>query len=125
MKESKIFKIIIVLIVGMILFMMTTNVFALEDDDTGLDFYEEDEEFDDQTNELPTNTNTNTNTNTDTNTNTNVINTNNTANSNQGNYNTSLPKAGAPENTMIGVAITVLAIIAVYAYKKINEYKNV
>ena len=47
----------------------------------------------------------------------------NTLNTN--NYNTNLPKAGAAENKMLGVAFTVLAITAVYAYKKVKEYKNI
>ena len=44
---------------------------------------------------------------------------------NTNNYNTNLPKAGAAENKMLGVAFTVLAITAVYAYKKVNQYKNI
>ena len=58
------------------------------------------------------NSNTNTNTNTKTSTNT-------------SNYNTSLPKAGAPENTMIGVVATLLVVVSIYAYKKVNQYKNI
>ena len=56
--------------------------------------------------------NSNTNTNTKTSTNT-------------SNYNTSLPKAGAPENTMIGVVATLLVVVSIYAYKKVNQYKNI
>ena len=91
MKRERILKTIIVLIIGVVLFAMTSNVFAA---DTGLDF------FDDTTNQLDTNTNTN-------------------------NYNTNLPKAGAGENTIMGVAITVLAVVAIFAYKKVNQYKNI
>ena len=50
MKRERILKTIIVLIIGLVLFAMTSNVFAA---DTGLDF------FDDTTNQLDTNTNTN------------------------------------------------------------------
>ena len=128
MKRERILKTIIVLIIGVVLFAMTSNVFAA---DTGLDF------FDDTTNQLDKNTNTNaTNTNTNTiNTNTNATNTNatntNTTNTpattstNTSNYNTSLPKAGAPENTMIGVVATLLVVVSIYAYKKVNQYKNI
>ena len=117
MKRERILKTIIVLIIGVVLFAMTSNVFAA---DTGLDF------FDDTTNQLDKNTNTNaTNTNTNTiNTNTNATNTN-TTNTNTNNYNTNLPKAGAGENTIMGVAITVLAVVAIFAYKKVNQYKNI
>ncbi len=128
MKRERILKTIIVLIIGVVLFAMTSNVFAA---DTGLDF------FDDTTNQLDKNTNTNaTNTNTNTiNTNTNATNTNATntnttntpatTNTNTNNYNTNLPKAGAGENTIMGVAITVLAVVAIFAYKKVNQYKNI
>ena len=126
MKRERILKTIIVLIIGVVLFAMTSNVFAA---DTGLDF------FDDTTNQLDTNTNTNANTNA-INTNTNATNTNNTntvyttntsvaTNTNTNNYNTNLPKAGAGENTIMGVAITVLAVVAIFAYKKVNQYKNI
>ena len=126
MKRERILKTIIVLIIGVVLFAMTSNVFAA---DTGIDF------FDDTTNQLDTNTNTNANTNA-INTNTNATNTNNTntvdttntsvaTNTNTNNYNTNLPKAGAGENTIMGVAITVLAVVAIFAYKKVNQYKNI
>ena len=126
MKKEKLLKTMIVLIIGIILFAMTNNVFAAD-----VDFFE------DTTNQLNT-TNTSTGTNTNTNTNSNTTNTNNTTNvvdtsatsnvntnTNTNNYNTNLPKAGIRENTMLGVVITVLALLAVYAYKKINQYKNI
>lgn len=124
MKKEKILKIIVVLILGVILLAMSTRVFAAVGDSDGLmDLY------DDTTNQLNTTNTNNTNTNTNllntntlnTNTNTNITNT--TLNTN--NYNTNLPKAGAAENKMLGVAFTVLAITAVYAYKKVKEYKNI
>lgn len=126
MKKTKILKTLIVLIMGMILFTMSTSVFALDDSDSDLNFYE------DTSDQLETNTNTNTNANTNTNTSTNTnINTNTNTNvdtnvtTNSNNYNTSLPKAGAPENALVGISITVLAITAVYAYRKTREYKNI
>ena len=131
MRKEKILKLMVVLTIGIVLVAMTSNVFAADSNST-VDFWE------DTTNQLNTNTNTSTNTNTNTNTNINTAtNTNNvnttttdaTANTNAvantSNYNTSLPKAGLKENTMMGVAITVLAVIAIFAYKKINQYKNI
>ena len=131
MRKEKILKLMVVLTIGIVLVAMTSNVFAADSNST-VDFWE------DTTNQLNTNTNTNTSTNTNTNTNINTAtNTNNvnttttdaTANTNAvantSNYNTSLPKAGLKENTMMGVAITVLAVIAIFAYKKINQYKNI
>lgn len=99
MKKEKILKMAVVLIISAVLFAMSTNVFAAD-----VDFFE------DTTNQLNT-TNT-----------TNTVNTNTT---NTNNYNTNLPKAGAPANTMVGIAITVLAVVAVFAYKKVNQYKNI
>ena len=138
MKKEKILKLMVVLTIGTILVAMTSNVFAA-DSSSGIDFFE------DQTNQLNTTTNTNTNTNANTNSNTTNTATNNTTNTtntidttntstnvnttntttNANNYNTNLPKAGAPENTMVGIVITVLAIVAIFAYKKVNQSKNI
>lgn len=124
MRREKIFKVIITLIIGVVLFVMSTNVFAA---DSELNF------FDDITNQLDisntTNTNTannanNANANANINSNTNT-NTNTKTSTNTSNYNTSLPKAGAPENTMIGVVATLLVVVSIYAYKKVNQYKNI
>ena len=124
MKKEKILKMAVVLIISAVLFAMSTNVFAAD-----VDFFE------DTTNQLNTTNTTNNTTNTvnttNTNSNTNTGNTTNTTNTvntnttNTNNYNTNLPKAGAPANTMIGIAITVLAVVAVFAYKKVNQYKNI
>lgn len=124
MRREKIFKVIITLIIGVVLFVMSTNVFAA---DSELNF------FYDTTNQLDisntTNTNTannanNANANANINSNTNT-NTNTKTSTNTSNYNTSLPKAGAPENTMIGVVATLLVVVSIYAYKKVNQYKNI
>ena len=124
MRREKLFKVIITLIIGVVLFVMSTNVFAA---DSELNF------FDDTTNQLDisntTNTNTannanNANANANINSNTNT-NTNTKTSTNTSNYNTSLPKAGAPENTMIGVVATLLVVVSIYAYKKVNQYKNI
>ena len=124
MRREKNFKVIITLIIGVVLFVMSTNVFAA---DSELNF------FDDTTNQLDisntTNTNTannanNANANANINSNTNT-NTNTKTSTNTSNYNTSLPKAGAPENTMIGVVATLLVVVSIYAYKKVNQYKNI
>ena len=120
MKREKIFKVIITLIIGVVLFVMSTNVFAA---DSELNF------FDDTTNQLDISNTTNTNTannanNANANANINT-NTNTNTSTNTSNYNTSLPKAGAPENTVIGVVATLLVVVSIYAYKKVNQYKNI
>ena len=118
MKKGTMLKLITVLITGIILFVMSTNVFALSDGDTNLDFFEDttdqlDPVPDPQPEPTPepqpqpqpqpqpeTNTNTN-------------------------NYNTNLPEAGLAEDTIMGISITLLVVAAVFAYKKVNDYKNI
>ena len=127
MKKEKMLKVMLVLVMGVILFVMSTNVYAVEDD-IYLDIQDS----------LPTD-NTNTNTGTTTNTNTGTTNTNlsgtttntGTTNTNlsgtnsNADYSTNLPEAGLAENTLLGVGVTVLVIVAIVAYKKVNEYKNI
>lgn len=48
----------------------------------------------------------------------------NTANSSAYN-NTSLPKTGVESNMAVFAILTVCGISAVYAYKKVNDYKNI
>ena len=122
MKRETLLKLLVILMTGVILFAMSANVFAaVSDPDAGLDFFQditdpnvstpvEDEKPENvvvEDNKPVNNTND----------------TNNTNNTN--NYNTNLPKAGATENTIAGIAITLLAITAIYAYRKVNEYKNI
>ena len=117
MKKEKMLKVMLVLVMGVILFVMSTNVYAVEDD-IYLDIQDS----------LPTD-NTNTNTGTTTNTNTGTTNTNlsGTTNTNlsgtnsNADYSTNLPEAGLAENTLLGVGVTVLVIVAIVAYKKVNE----
>ena len=73
-----------------------------------------------------TNTNTNnTNTNnTNSNTNTNK-NTNNSSMYNNTNKNSDLPKTGIEDSIPVVLLVVVFGISAVYAYRKINEYKNI
>lgn len=111
MVKEKLLKIMLVIIMGVALIGMATNVFALTDDDLYLDL------------NAPGDTNTNTDLNTNTNTN---INTSlNTTNNTTSNYNTNLPKAGVAENTILGVGITLLAISSIYAYRKVKDYKDI
>lgn len=121
MKRENLLKIMLVILMGIIMLVMATDAYALTDSNNYIDL----------TNSVNTNTNTNTNTNIDLNTNTNTktnTNTNLTTNTNNNtntNYNTNLPKAGLEENTMMGVAVVVLGIVAIFAYKKVKYYKGV
>lgn len=51
-------------------------------------------------------------------------NTNNNTNTSTYNNTNNLPKTGVGDYTMV-TAIVLLAIVAVYAYKKVRDYKNI
>lgn len=124
MKKSNLIKLFSILLITVMVMMFSTNVLAA----------------DNTFNELPltsannTNTNTNnTNTNTNnTNTNRTNTNTNNTNNANRANTNnssiynnTNLPKTGVEDSIPVAMLVVVFGISAVYAYKKIRDYKNI
>lgn len=71
-------------------------------------------------------TGTSTNTGTSNSTSTSTGSSSSTNTSTSGNsYNTDLPKAGLEENTLLAVAVVALAGVAVFAYRKVNYYKNI
>lgn len=70
-----------------------------------------------------TNTNTNTNKNTNTNTNTNTNNTVKKYNTNNSNK-TDLPQTGI-EDYNIGIVLIICVASAIYAYKKVGDYRNI
>ena len=117
MKNGKLLKIALVLIMTIALLVMATNVFAADGDYT-LDL----------TNTLNTNTGNTGNTNTPV-TNTPTTNTNtptyNTTVPTANNTNTNLPSAGLAEDTMLFVVLTVLVVTAIYAYRKFKYYKSI
>lgn len=119
MKKSILIKVFLILLISsMMVTMFNVNVFAANNTNG----------FDDLTNTLNKN-NTNSNNanvnNTNTNkTNTNVNNTN--KNNNASIYNnTNLPKTGIEDSIPVAVLVVVFGISAVYAYKKIKEYRNI
>lgn len=122
MKKSNLIKLFLVLLISMMVIMMfNTNVFAANNTNG----------FDDLTNTLnKNNTNSNANKN---NTNVNGNNTNVNANANNGNKNknssiynnTNLPKTGIEDSIPVAMLVVVFGISAVYAYKKIKEYRNI
>ena len=106
-QKEVIVKMLVVMIVGIMLIVMSTNVFAA----TGTGRF-----WDDVTNDVDQNltadpvepepeapvVETNTN-----------------------NYNTNIPDAGATENTIVGIAVISLSIVAIFAYSKMKYYKNI
>jgi len=124
MKKVSLIKGFLVILLSVVL-IGTTGVFAADE----LDFDLDDNTSSNTANNTNTNKN-NTNTNSNkSNTNTNNTNTNNAnANKNSSTYNntnTNLPKTGIEDSIPTAVLIVIFAISAVYAYKKISDYKNV
>ncbi len=133
MKKSNLIKLFSILLIGAMLVLFSTNVFAADNNTSN---------FLDLTNTYTGSTNTNTNTNTGntntgntnigtTNTNINLGNTN-TANTNSVNTNsssiynnTNLPQTGIEDSIPVALLVVVFGISAVYAYKKIKDYRNI
>ena len=122
MKKVSLIKGFLVILLSVVL-IGTTGVFAADE----LDF-----DLDDNTSSNTSNTSNSSNTANNTNTNKNNTNTNsnksntNTNNTNTyNNTNTNLPKTGIEDSIPTAVLIVIFAISAVYAYKKISDYKNV
>lgn len=130
MKKTNLMKVVSILLISAMVILFNASVFAA--DNTG---------FNDLTSTLTnssnnsnnanssntTNSNTNTsNTNINTSNNSNKSNTNSNVNSNMTSiYNTNLPKTGVESSVPMAMFILILAISAIYAYRKIKEYKNI
>lgn len=114
MKKSNLIKLFSILLISVMVIMFSTNVLAADNntDFTQLSL--------NNTNTNANNTNTNTNTN-NTNINANKNNTNNSSIYN----NTNLPKTGIEDSVPVAMLVVIFGISAVYAYKKIKEYRNI
>ena len=109
MKNSKLIKIFLVMVVSICVAFVATNTFAA-DDEGYVDL--------DLTNMVGNNTTDGINTTNNTNTNSSSYNTNT-------NTNTNLPSTGIADSGATIALIVVLAISGVYAYKKLRDYKNI
>ena len=118
MKNSKLVNVVLVVIIGLIMMFVAKESLAAETTDL--------------TNSIPNNTSnssirtitgnsTTNNTTSNKTTNNTVLTTNNTSTYN----NTSLPKTGAGDVVPGIVLVVVLGISAVYAYNKVQYYKNI
>ncbi len=123
MKNSKITKIVLIIMICLSMILVTRYVFA---DEINLDQTNSllGNNFitlnsDDNGNTVGNNTVNNTVNNT---ANKVVLTTNNTSNYNN---NTSLPKTGVGDSIPGVIFVVVLGISAVYAYKKMQDYKNI
>ncbi len=128
MRKTNLIKVVTILLISAMVMLFTTNVNAAENDTGFTDLTSTlNNTSTNNTNTNATNSNTsNTNTNTNnTNKNTNT-NTNNTNKNNSSVYsNTDLPKTGIEDSIPVAMLVVVFGISAVYAYRKIKEYKNI
>lgn len=133
MKNSKLIKMFLVMVVSVCVVFVATNVFAVDDGfidltntvggnttDTPID---NNTTLDENVNTANSTTNTNSYLNSITTTN----NTNSTSSSynTNANTNTNLPATGIDGTGTTVALIVVLAISGVYAYKKVRDYKNI
>ncbi len=133
MKKSNLIKLFSILLMSIMVIMFTTNVWAEDNDFTTLPV---------NTNNTPNTNSNNNNANTNSNipsnnSNTNRsninsanINSNNTNNANNSNNssiynNTNLPKTGIEDSIPVAMLVVIFGISAIYAYKKIRDYRNI
>lgn len=130
MRKSNLIKVISILVVSLMVMLFSTNVMAAETDNGFTDLTPA---VGNNTTNGTSNANSNTaNSNTNSTNNTNRNNTsnntnsrNNTNNSSIYNNTNSLPKTGVTDSIPVAVLLIVFAISAVYAYKKIKDYRNI
>ena len=125
MKKTNLVKVVSILLVSLMVILFSTNVFAAENNDTSIQ---------DLTGTLGNSTENNTSKNTNANnankngnnTNTNNANANKNNNTNNSSIynNTDLPKTGVESSIPVVLLVAIFGISAVYAYKKIDDYKN-
>ena len=125
MRKSNLIKVVSILLISLMFMLFTTTVNAAENVDLYNDLsLSNTNSSNTNTNTANTNTNTNSNSNTNSKTNTNSNRNTNTNNSSIYN-NTSLPNTGIGDVVPVAALIIVFGISAVYAYRKIKEYKNI
>ena len=135
-KVISIKEMMIILISVVLITVLTTNVFALnienvisgEDNLTAItgNEYDNAQNVENAIEDTNDNTNTNTNTNNNTNNNTNTSK-NNTTNNSVKKYNTNskdLPQTGI-EDYNVGILLIICIASAIFAYKKVSDYRNI
>ena len=141
MKKTNLIKLITILLIGVMVAMFSTTVFAADDD--GIDLTESLSNGNKNNNSGNTNANANANNNIS-NSNVNNNNANSNANNNNANKannnvnvnnsntnkdsvynNNKLPKTGIGDSVPVAMLVVVFGISAVYAYKKVKDYRNI
>ena len=128
MKKSNLIKLFSILLIGAMLVSFSTNVFAAENATNFLDLTNSYNSGNNTGNTNSNTANTNTaNTNTANTNSLNVNNSNTNANTNNSSIynNTNLPQTGIEDSIPVALLVVVFGISAIYAYKKIKEYRNI
>lgn len=124
MKKSNLIKLFSILAISAMVMMFSTSVLAADNDGNFTQLTLNNSSSNNTNSGNTNNANTNTkNTNANTN-NSNSNRTNNTNNSSIYN-NTNLPKTGINDSIPVAMLVVVFGISAVYAYKKIKDYRNI
>ena len=125
MRKSNLIKVISILVISLMVMLFSTNVMAAETDNGFTDLTPRvDNNTTNGTSNNTANSNSANNTNRN-NTSNNTNRTNNTNNSSIYNNTNTLPKTGVTDSIPVAVLLIVFAISAVYAYKKIKDYRNI
>lgn len=133
MKKLNIVKSLLIALVSLSMIMFTTNFVLAANDEFEEVNFDNPSSSNSSTNKANTNSNkSNTNSNknkanTNSNkSNSNSLNTNGVRGNNVSSYNnTSLPKTGLQESLPTVLLVVIFGISAVYAYKKIKDYRNI
>lgn len=139
MKKSNLVKLFSILLMSIMVMLFSTNVLAADESNGGFNQLTLNNSTNNNTNSNSNttnnnnnnaNTNSNSSNNTNTNTNRNSNSTNNTNNANNTNSssvynNTNLPKTGIEDSIPVAMLVVVFGISAIYAYKKIKDYRNI
>lgn len=132
MKKSNLIKLFSILAISAMVMMFNTSVLAADNDGnftqlTLNNSSSNNSNSNSNSNSNASNSNTNNaNTNTkNSNTNTNNSNKSNNTNNSSIYNNTNLPKTGISDSIPLAMLVVVFGISAVYAYKKIKDYRNI
>lgn len=128
MRKTNLIKGISIVLISVMVIAFSSSVFAA-DNNTGftditstLSNSSNNNSGNGNTNSNIANNNTNSNTNRNTNTNTNS---NRNANNSSIYNNTNLPKTGVESSVPVAALVVIFGVSAVYAYRKIREYKDI
>ena len=128
MKKTNLIKVISILLISAMVMLFATTVNAADDnsynDLTSTLTGNNSSNSSNTSNTNSSNNTSNTNSNSSNNTNNSLNMSNNTNNSSVYN-NTSLPKTGASDSIPVAMLVVVFGISAVYAFKKVRDYKNI